>query len=97
MIENKQSSDVRSRLLNRVAGTLDGYLQFHEAISENSEPGWPTWSQSIRIKALLDNRRILVADDTGVNGKTFTAVASKFSLDKKTDRKNPALVISPNS
>ncbi|MEN9626200.1 MAG: hypothetical protein RL557_528 [archaeon] len=95
--KQKESTDTRSRLLSRVANTLEGYLQFYDDVTQDVTPGWPTWSQSIRMKALLDNRRILVADDTGVNGKTFTAVASKFALDKQTQKRNPALVISPNS
>jgi superfamily II DNA or RNA helicase/SAM-dependent methyltransferase len=51
----------------------------------------------MRMKALIDNKRILVADDTGVNGKTFTAVGSKLALDKKEGERHPTLVIAPNS
>lgn len=90
------ASDIKARLLQRVASTLEDYISFHEDISRDAREGWPTFSQSIRIKALLDNQRILVADDTGVNGKTFTATASKFALDKETGKKNPAVVIAPN-
>ena len=88
---------LRERLLSRVARTLEGYIGFHDELSLGADTTHsPTFSQSIRVKALLDNKRILVADDTGVNGKTFTAVVSKFSLDKATGRRNPTLVVSPN-
>src|SRR3990167_7499628 len=90
------TEDLRQRVLAGVRKTLESYLEFHEEVSANSAAGWPTFSQSIRIKALLDNKRILVADDTGVNGKTFTTAASKFALDK-TGSKHPALIVAPNS
>src|SRR3989344_3505 len=91
-----REESVRERLLARVASTLEGYLAYHDELASTSAAGWPTFSQSIRIKALLDNKRILVADDTGVNGKTFTTAASKFALDK-TGSKHPALIVAPNS
>jgi superfamily II DNA or RNA helicase/SAM-dependent methyltransferase len=95
MSEDSQNQ-LRERLLSRVARTLEGYIDFHDELAGQCEPGWPTFSQSIRIKALLDNKRILVADDTGVNGKTFTGVASKFCLDKQSGKRNPTLVVAPN-
>ena len=87
----------RDRLGEMVARELQGYLDFYDGMVSRTEPGWPTFSQSIRMKALLNNKRILVADDTGVNGKTFTAVASKFSLDDHLGERTGTLVVAPNS
>lgn len=97
MKNKKEKCDSKNKLLSDLVQTLESYFPFHKEITSDSQDGWPSWSQSIRIKSLLDNKRILVADDTGVNGKTFTAVASKFALDKKNGEKNSTLVIAPNS
>ncbi len=101
MIKNLEfisdESSENYELIKQVLRNLQGYVDFYDSLIKGTEPGWPTWSQSIRIKALLENKRILVADDTGVNGKTFTAVASKFCLDDKLGKRNPTIVIAPNN
>ncbi len=84
-------------ILESVISTLKGYLDFHDKIAEYSIEGWPTFAQSIRIKSLLENKRVLIADGTGVNGKTFTSAALKFYLDRTEKKRHPTLVISPNS
>jgi hypothetical protein len=80
----------------RVKGTLEDYLNFYTRFVKNTEPGWPTWSQAIRIRALMNNKRILVADDTGVNGKTFTAIASKIALEDELGVHVPTFIIGTN-
>ncbi|GEM_PF-7021969 len=94
---NDTSPTTRERLLARVRDTLADYVDFYDRISQNATPGWPTFSQAIRMRALERNRRILVADDTGVNGKTFVAVGSKINLDRADGTKHRTLIIAPNS
>ena len=97
MSDRSDNGDLAERLRSRVHSVLDGYRGFYDEVTRTSEAGWPTWSQSIRMKAMLDNKRILVADDTGVNGKTFVAVGSKILLDRETRKRNSAFVVAPNA
>lgn len=93
---NLQPKD-KDMILAKVLEHLEDYIRFYDQITSYAEPGWPTFSQSMRMKALIKNKRIIVADDTGVNGKTFTAVGSKILLDKTHGFNHPTLVIAPNA
>ncbi|MBI4439137.1 methyltransferase domain-containing protein [Candidatus Woesearchaeota archaeon] len=88
---------LQAGVLDDVRVTLEDYLSFYEDFTRQSEPGWPSWAQSIRVRALLKKKRVLVADDPGVNGKTFSAIASKIALERETGSSFPTFVVSPNS
>ena len=84
-------------IIDRTIEELQGYLDYYKFTQENYEPGWPSWPQSMRIKAFVEKKRILVADDPGIVGKTFDGFAGKIELEKRTGKRTRALVISPNS
>ena len=90
---------IRRNLVSGLVGKLQSNIDFHEnAWMINQQASWrPTFAQSVRINALLEHDRIIVADDTGINGKTFTGVGSKFQLDRVTQKRNCAFIIAPNS
>ncbi len=94
---DRKIEETSARLREGILRSLERYIGFYDDIIKDSEPGWPTWSQSMRVCAAVDRDRILNADDTGVNGKTFAASGTKYYLDKITGKKTRALVIAPNS
>jgi len=73
---------------------LVSYINFHH---EAESRGWNMdFYKSVRVKAFMDQRRILVADGTGT-GKTIVALGSKCELDRelmeKEGRKARMLVV----
>jgi len=97
MLDQQIETLDKTVLLEDLLSQLEGYLEFHDKITETADEGWPTFAQSVRMKALIDNQRILVADDTGVNGKTLTAIGSKLYLDQHYGKRHSAFVVAPNS
>jgi len=84
------TGNVGEAVIRETIGRLQSYIDFYDSIRHN---GWPTFYQSIRIKSLLDNGRIFLADDMGM-GKTFVGVMGKVLLEEKYGRR-PALIVSP--
>ncbi|MEN9626283.1 MAG: hypothetical protein RL557_611 [archaeon] len=86
----------RQLLLKNVLANLQRYVEFDQRIIQDIEGMQPRFYQSVRMHALQQNKRILVADDTGF-GKTYTFVGGKLQLDKDKREKHNALIISPFS
>jgi len=88
---------VKQQIETKKQERVSGLLSFYNRITADAEEGWPSWTQAIRMMLLQENKRLAVADDTGVNGKTFQAVGSKVDLDRQHGKRHPTLVVAPNS
>ncbi len=80
----------------RIRDMMSGLINFYHETIKDTEPGWPSWAQILRIHGIMHNDRILNADGTGINGKTFAAVASKIIRENEYGSINRTLVIAPN-